>query len=337
MPSRRHVLALLAAAPFAGCGAESDESERTTDAPLSGRTVGVAGDVSFPPVSGVSVTSRPADADAFVLPASDAHYESALDALERGTPAIVAGDDAPLYARRVCERSGRRYGLPSDSWSPIDRIAAVVPVEDRLDVQYLRPRRDAALEARLPWAVGEILDGRPPEFSISDPPRPDGGVELGEVRTRGRVKAGDYDRWDRVTLLPDRSQAVVETTATVTTVDASFPDGYLVDDVSIQTAFEGVPVDATGPAGKTTDAYAVTEETNEEENRVTHTFSAENADARRSLTVGARTVVSLEDRPSSFGYVGNARFRWRRRTLLGDDPWVAHTPGRSVWRTLPSS
>lgn len=332
MPSRRDVLALLAAAPLAGCGAESAADSETTDSPLSGRTVGVAGDVSFPPVSGVTVATGPAESDAFVLPASDAYYESALDALEGETPAIVVGDDAPLHAQRVCERTGRVYGVPSDSWSPDDRIAAVVPADDRLGVQYLRPRRDADPESRLPRAVGDVLDGRPPEFPVGDPPRPGGGVELGAVRMRGRVEVGDYDRWDRVTLLPAESRAVVETTATVTADDPSLFDGYRIDGVSVQTAFDRATVAATGPAPETTDAYSVTEETDDAAGPVIHVFSPESADARRSLTVGARTVVSLDSLESSFGYVGNVRFRWRRP--LRDDPWVAHTPGRAVWRNV---
>jgi hypothetical protein len=331
MPSRRDVLALLAAAPLAGCSADVDTSSATDDPPLSGRTVTVVGDVPLPDDAGARRTGAVGDAEVVLVPPGAQFYDTALYALEAGTPVVVAGEDAPGTVLRLCERAGERYGVPSDSWTPSERVAAVVPVADRLVVQYVEPRRGADLAAGLPWAVGQVLDGRPPAFPVEGPPRPDGGVELGRVRVRGRVDVGDYDRWDRATLFPDRERAVVETVATVTAADAPFPDRYRVDEVSVRTGFTDATVEATGPAAGT-DAFAV-EQSVSDDGEVTHGFTPAKRASRRALTVGARTVVSLADPAPPFSYLGNVRCRWRDPRLLREDgTWVAHTPGRAVWR-----
>ncbi|WP_363466395.1 hypothetical protein [Halogeometricum borinquense] len=333
MPSRRTVLALLATAPLAGCGGDSDNSNRTNTASLSGRTILVDDEVPFPRVSGVRLIDSVADAELLVLPPSEEHYDIALDALERGTPVVVAGDDAPIHIQRICGRTGQRYGVPSEAWSPNDRIAAAVPSADRLDVQYLVPSNGTELKTQLPWAISEVLDARPPEFTIDDPANPDGGIELGRVRMRGRVEVGNYDRWDRVTLLPEQTRAVVQTVATVDADGAPDKDGFHVSEVGIRTEFDDASIESAGPETATLDTFSVEAAVGKKRSEATHTFSPASDDARQSMTVGARTVVSLPELAPPFGYIGNVKFAWRRgRFLREDESWVAHTPGWAVWR-----
>jgi hypothetical protein len=328
MPSRRAVLALLATAPLAGCGGNA--SDDTAEAPLADRTVAVAGDLSFPPDSDVTMTDDASAAEALVLPAAEEHAATAVDALDRGTPVVFAGRGAPALVFDVCEQSDRPYGLPSDGWTESERAAAVVPTDAGLDTQYLEPRFGADPEAQLQWALGEVLGGSPPDVPVEEPPRPD-GVDFGWVRVRGRTDVGDYDRWDRVTHLPERRRAVVETVARVDTADESVWNQYRVDGVAVQTSFLAASVEATGRAAST-DGLSVNAVRNPERRLVEHEFSPTEAGPRRSFSVAVRTVVSLDRRAPPFAYIGNVRFRWRRRTFLRDDSWVAHTPGRAVWR-----
>jgi hypothetical protein len=328
MPSRRDVLALLAAAPLAGCGGDSERA--STVSPLSNRTVAVVGDRSFPADSGVTLTDDVAAAEAVVLSAADDHHALAADALARETPVVFVGAGAPGHAHAVCERTARPYGLPSDSWTESERAAAVVPRGDRLDAQYLEPRFGASPTAQLQWAVGAVLAGRPPEVPVDDPPRPEGGVELGWVRVGGRTDVGDYDRWDRATLFPARRRAVVETVATVDAVDASLWNQYRVDGVEVRTSFSEAAVEATGHSAAP-EGFSVSGVRDPERGSVTHEFSPAGGGPRRAA-VGVRTVVSLDRPASPFAYLGNVRFRWRRGGILRDDSWIAHTPGRAVWR-----
>lgn len=331
MPSRRAVLAALAATPLAGCSL-GDDAEATAEPPLSGRAVHLVGDLSLPRGTGARTVPTEADADAVVIPPGESYDDTALYTLGLGIPVVIAGRDAPKHARRVCEMTGERYGVPSDGWTPDDRFAAILPAGDRLVVEYLRPAPETDLVPQLPWALAAVLDGRPPAFSISRPPRPDGGVELGWARLRGRTDVGGYDRWDRVTLLPKRSRAVVETLARATAADTSFPDGYLIDRVAVSTAFSDASVEATGPASASAESFSVEQTVSGARSEVTHAFAPATPAGRQSLTVGARTVVSLSDPDPPFGYVGNVRFRWRDpRLLQRDRTWVAHTPGRAVW------
>ncbi|SFR57952.1 hypothetical protein [Halogeometricum limi] len=322
MPSRRAVLALLATAPLAGCGGDADQSDESL---LAGRTLAADARVEFPSDTGVALTDDVADAEAFVLPADADGYDTALDALDVGVPVVFVGRGSPGDAIRLCEQSDRAYGLPSRAWTAGERVAAVVPSGGRLTAQYLTPGTETTGVEALPWAVSEVLDGSAPDLS----PSPVVGIDLGWVRMGGRTDVGIYDRWDRVVLQRANGRALVQTFARVDTVDAPFWDQYYLGDLSVDTAFDDA-VEATVALPDGTENWSVRTMRGEDGTSVSREFRV-GGTGRRTLAFGTKTLVEL-DSSSSFSYVGNVRFDWRRNGILRDDTWTAHTPGRPVWR-----
>ncbi|WP_231751688.1 hypothetical protein [Halogeometricum sp. CBA1124] len=331
MPSRRDVLALLATAPLAGCSADADASSATDDPPLSGRTVTVVGDVPLPDDAGPRRTGAVGDADVVLVPpgpqfttppstrSKPARPSSSPARTLRGP--FSASANGPESGTASPATRGRRANAspPSSPW----RTASSSSTSNRYAARTSRP------------------DSRGPSGRSSTAVRPRSPSRARRVRTAASNSGASgfaAARRRRLRPLGPRRRcfrtvgtAVVETVATVTAADAPFPDRYRVDEVSVRTGFTDATVEATGPAAGT-DAFAV-EQSVSDDGEVTHGFTPAKRASRRSLTVGARTVVALDDPTPPFSYLGNVRCRWRDPRLLRDDgTWVAHTPGRAVWR-----
>ena len=196
----------------------------------------------------------------------------------------------------------------------------MTPRGDRLDTHHVE---HVDLPDGLPWAVGEALGWAPDEAADST---------VGRVRRSGRTDAGAYDARDRLSVAEGR--ATVRTTAAIRPAGGPPWERYDVAGIRIAVSFYDRPVvagatltddDAPVRGGRRRSGQE------DSEKSATDGFVPTGSATRRRLAVGARTAVEIDDGTESLAYVGNARFRWRRRLRLDDGVWVAHTPGQRSW------
>jgi len=311
--------ATLGTAWLAGCSAGTDADND----PLADERLYIHSGVETP-ATGLSASAGGVDdATAALLPAAERAERSGVDALDRGVTVCFVGRDAPLYLQRVCAADGRPYGVPSTSWTPQDVLGVVTPRSDRLDTQHVE---HVDLPDALPWGVGQALGWEP---SDGTPPL------VGWTRRSGRTDAGAYDAREHLSVADGR--ATVRTAATVESAGGPPWERYDAAGVRIALSFYDRPV----VSGTTlTDDNAQVRGSRRRSGRegadesVTYEFVPTGSAGRRRLAVGARTAVEVDAGTESLAYVGNARFRWRRRLSLDDGLWVAHTPGQRSWHGL---
>jgi hypothetical protein len=312
--------AALGAASLAGCGSgpgTDPEEDALTDERLY-----VHDDVETPPSGLPAPVGDFSDATAALVPAAARAEPIGVDALDRGVTVCFVGRDAPLYLQRVCGADGRPHGVPSISWTAQDVLAVATPCDDRLDTHHVE---HVDLPDGLPWGVGEALGWAPDDRA---------GSPVGRVRRSGRTDAGAYDVRERLSVADGR--ATVRTAAAVESADALPWNRYDVAGVRIALSF----YDRSIAAGATlVDADAQVRDSRRAggdgtTGSVTYEFGPTGAATRRRLAVGSRTTVEVDDGTESLAYIGNARFRWRRRFSLDDEVWVAHTPGQRSWHGL---
>jgi len=344
MPSstRRELLRRVGAAavavgtvPLSGCGtgpgsgSGSGSGSPPASDPLAGRRLYVHDDVETPDSGLPAPVEDLGDAAAALVPAAERAEPVAADALDRGVTACFVGRDAPLYLQRVCAADGRRYGVPSTSWTPGAVLGVVTPRDGRLDTQYVE---HIELPDALPWGVGEALGW---ESDSPDGPDGDAGRPVGRIRVRGRTDAGAYDARERLSVSGGR--AIVRTAATVGSAGGPPWERYDVAEVQIALSFYDRPI-AAGEALIDADARVRGSRRRSggggTGGAVTYGFVPTGSATRRRVTVGARTTAEVGPTADSLAYVGNVRFRWRRSLGLAGGEWVAHTPGQRSWHGL---
>lgn len=317
--------ATLGTASLAGCGAGvgADPHVDAEDDALADERLYVHDDVDTPASGLPAPAGDVGDATAALVPAAETAERIGADALDRGVTVCFVGQDAPLHLRRVCAADGRPHGVPSISWTPQDVFAVVTPRGDRLDTHHVE---HVALPDGLPWAVGEALGWAPDEGADST---------VGRVRRSGRTDVGAYDARERLSVADGR--AVVRTTAAVESAEAPPWERYDVAGVRIALSFYDRPVVAgTALTGDDTGVRGGRRGSGRDDSAesASYEFVPTGSAAKRRLAVGARTAVEIDGGTESLTYVGNARFRWRRRLSLDDGVWVAHTPGQRSWHGL---
>lgn len=315
--------ATLGTASLAGCGAGIGAEADAEDDALADERLYVHDDVDTP-ASGLPASAGDVgDATAALVPAAETAERIGADALDRGVTVCVVGRDAPLHLQRVCAADGRPYGVPSTSWTAQDRVAVATPRGDRLDTHHVE---HVGLPDGLPWAVGEALGWAPDDRA---------GSPVGRVRRSGRTDAGAYDVRERLSVADGR--ATVRTAAAVESADALPWNRYDVAGVRIALSFFDRPVVAgttlSGDDVRVQDGGRRSGQGDSAES-ATYEFVPTGSATKRRLVVGARTAVEVDDGTESLAYIGNARFRWRRRVSLDDGLWVAHTPGERSWHGL---
>lgn len=312
--------ATLGMGSLAGCGTDTDTGG--DEDPLVGRRLYVHDDVDTPAEFPTSVDDI-GDATAALLPTAERAERIGVDALDRGVTVCFVGQDAPRYLQRVCAADGRPYGVPSMSWTPQDVFGVATPYDDRLDTHHVE---HLALPDGLPWGVSEALDWEPDDGA---------GTPVGRVRRSGRTDVGAYDARERLSVADGR--ATVRTTAMIESAPALPWERYDVARVGIELSFYDRPITGATTqvdAGDRVRGSRSPSDDDDIDGSVSYGFVPTAAATRRRLAAEARTTVGIETGTESLAYIGNARFRWRRRIGLGDGEWVAHTPGQRSWHEL---
>lgn len=340
MPSttRRAFLATVATgAVGAVAGCQSLTNDRPSADPpavdgLTGSTLFLADGVSLPAGTSVDRVDAPADAELAVFPPRDDSIEPAADTLAADVPVAIAGEDALGTLLSVCRAADRPYGFASNGWNSRTAVAGAVPAFGVLDTHVFVT---ADLPGDLPWALGDLL--HPPSYDCAVPlehlPVDDAAVSLGTARVRGYNAAGEFDRRDRVAVVPesDPAEVFVDTQGTIVAGRRGGASGpYRTDRVKTVAQFDQ-RFDAVGPAGQTTEVLGVRNVSDPTENTASAVFQPRNGDAHDSFTACQRARLAVDDFSGPFRYTGNVRFRWADPQLLDDDTFVHHTPGSAAW------
>lgn len=336
--TRRALLATVATGTvgaIAGCGSlTNDDASLGPPEPrgLASATLFLADAVSLPQSADVDAVDDPSDADLAVFPAADASVTPAVEALGADVPVAIAGEAALGTLLAVCRDADRPYGFASNGWNSRTQVAGAVPSFRVLDTHVFVTAR---VPQDLPWALGGLL--QPPSYDCAVPiehvPVDDAAVSLGTARVRGYNAVGEFDRRDRVTVVPDGdpTPVFVDTEATIRAGRRSGERGpYRADRIKTVAQFDG-RFDSVGPAGQTTDALAVQNVSDPTEHTAAVEFSPRTDATRESFTACQRTRLEVENFSGPFRYTGNARFRWADPQLLDDATFVHHTPGSAVW------
>jgi hypothetical protein len=338
--SRRALLATVAAGSagsLAGCNALSRDSSPSP--PPSGGFGGgplyVADGVSLPDDADVVAVEDPVGGDAALFPADLPDVEEPVYALDGATPVVVVGRDAQATLMEICAADGRSYGFASNSWGPEVRVAAAVPLGEKLATHRFegsdvpRDLPEILERVRNPPATGCTVDG---ELSSL----PDGFDErartLGVSYLHGRNDVARFDRRDTVRAATggDRTAIVLDIRGTIYAGgEVGGDDRYAADQVRLVASFDD-RLRAAAPQAGETENLVVRRDVDDD--AVEHRFTPTNDETRRRFTACQRSLVTASAMPEPFSYTANGRFRWRDpRLVREDDRWHHHTPGRAVW------
>lgn len=299
---------------------------------LSAATLWLGDGVTLPPSASVDTVAEPTDADLAVFPASETTVEPAVETLAADVPVAVVGEDALGTLLAVCDGAERSYGFASNGWDSQTGVAGAVPAGDALNTHVFATTE---LPRDLPWALGDLL--QPPSSDCTVPiehvPGLEDGRSLGTARIRGYNVVGEFDRRDRVTVLPDSdpTPVFVDTAARIVAGRLGGATGpYRADRVKTVAQFEQSFSDV-GPTGQTTAGLAVQNRSDDTDDVVSVEFTAQNGDTRESFTACQRARLVVDDFSGPFRFTGNARFRWADPQLLANETFVHHTPGSAAW------